>query len=107
MMKERRIANRECRPSRVLGCTWGEWGAMGGPILLIWFNSPPLLFGAVVSVLIIVTVLTVHRRFPPGTVADWIDTQKEILLHGHQRAGPRNADTTLRDGGLSPLDRVR
>ncbi|MBW7933818.1 MAG: hypothetical protein H3C62_09455 [Gemmatimonadaceae bacterium] len=78
---------------------------MALPTLLLVFSTPPFLFGFVVFVLIVVVVLTVHRRFPPGAVEDWVETQRALLLTGHQRAGPTGSDVALRDGALSPLDR--
>lgn len=77
---------------------------MAFPTLLLLFSNPPFLFGFVMFVLIISTVLTIHRRFPPGSIEDWADMQLKILLKGHQRSGPTVSDTALRDGALSPLD---
>jgi hypothetical protein len=95
---ERRIANRESRPNRIYGLTWGEIFGTIVPTVIVIATRPTFYVGVLLLIVDYVVVFSLSRRFPPGAVHDWLDGQAALLRHGQRRYEPRLTDPELRAG---------
>lgn len=106
-LRARPIANREQKPVRVYGCTYGEWFAIAGPIflLLLWWPGLLLLVVGVLTDLAI--VLLIGRRYRSNELRDVIAYWVDLLRYGARAFGPAAADHALRDGAGFLRERAR
>jgi hypothetical protein len=95
---DRRIANRERRANRIMGCTWGEWMSLLWPVGALAMLKPPLMFGALALALNAGATLLVTRRLPPGALGDVLRHVGELLRYGARDFGPARTDVSLRWG---------
>ena len=98
MLRERKIAYREQRPSRILGCTYSEWGSMAVPAILMLLVQVPLVFALFAEASIVTGVLYVNRRLPYKALDDLQRQYTDILAYGARSFFPARTDVALRDG---------
>lgn len=95
---QRPIRNREERPNRVFGCTFGEWAAIVAPAFALLMYRPPFLFDVTVMVIDLLLVLYVGRRYPSNAVSDLLAHASDIVRFGGRAFAPDAHDATLRRG---------